>query len=253
MDRQDILEEINKVLLNEENNDYSYASLYDIKNVLKNTNNNYLNMINNYELYLNKLIKDSKINNIKVSLEPTGCFNHYSKELNIEVIDENNGFSDLIVLEKVNGKITQKYFNNETIKDRLISKDILLSLANNALKRLYDNCVNLSYYTDSYAYGIEPVNSKFKIDITPWNIGICPDNTINPLLSLTTDTLDYEYDENKKDIMEVIKGKEDEIFKKLFIKIDDCPLWMRDSLTKIRKYNLLMKENNQKEVIRKRK
>ena len=43
---------------------------------------------------------------------------------------------------------------------------------------------------------------------------------------------------NLHEILNVVCGQENEIFKKLFVRIDDCPYWSRESLYEIRKKQL---------------
>ena len=43
---------------------------------------------------------------------------------------------------------------------------------------------------------------------------------------------------NSHEILNVVCGQENEIFKKLFVRIDDCPYWSRESLYEIRKKQL---------------
>ena len=43
---------------------------------------------------------------------------------------------------------------------------------------------------------------------------------------------------NSHEISNIVCGQENEIFKKLFVRIDDCPYWSRESLYEIRKKQL---------------
>lgn len=48
----------------------------------------------------------------------------------------------------------------------------------------------------------------------------------------------YYYDCKFSDVTRVIKGNEDEVFKSIFIRIDDCPEWSRPILWENRKSQL---------------
>lgn len=48
----------------------------------------------------------------------------------------------------------------------------------------------------------------------------------------------YDYKCNSVSVLTALQGKEDEIFKKIFVRIDDCPEWSRQTLYQIRKEQL---------------
>ena len=61
------------------------------------------------------------------------------------------------------------------------------------------------------------------------------------------------YDCNSNNVISVIRGKEDELLKKIFIRIDDCPEWSKEPLYIIRQKRLLEEEKALREKRRKEK
>ena len=53
--------------------------------------------------------------------------------------------------------------------------------------------------------------------------------------------------------MNELQGKEDEIFKSIFVKIDDCPEWIRQELYQIRQEQLAKENKKEKRLELKRK
>ena len=49
----------------------------------------------------------------------------------------------------------------------------------------------------------------------------------------------YNYKCNSQMVSSAIYGNEDKIFKKIFIKIEDCPKWSREALYELRNNQLL--------------
>lgn len=52
----------------------------------------------------------------------------------------------------------------------------------------------------------------------------------------------YEYDCNSNNVISVCRNKEDELFKRIFIRIDDCPERAHKKLRSFRKEQLEYKE-----------
>ena len=84
---------------------------------------------------------------------------------------------------------------------------------------------------------IKPVNSNFSINIDPYCIEIT-DKYSKELLVANSYKHNYELKCNSSIVNEAFNGKESEIFKKIFIKISDCPEWSQAMLYEMRQKQL---------------
>ena len=124
----------------------------------------------------------------------------------------------------------------------MADKDILETVGTE-LSQLYDEFIKYSSYKKDYIFRVKPVNSNFLVNMTPNGVGI---GVLVPNRILTYDfkldfysvTNRYGYDCNSNTIIEAVKGNEDEIFKRIFVKIEDCPKWCQEELYEIRKNQL---------------
>ena len=63
----------------------------------------------------------------------------------------------------------------------------------------------------------------------------------------------YDYDCNSNTVISTIQGKEDELFKRIFVKINDCPKWSQQLLYQIRQKQLKDELKKEKKLELKRK
>ena len=64
---------------------------------------------------------------------------------------------------------------------------------------------------------------------------------------------EYRYDCNSSLILDILKDNEDLLFKKIFVRIEDCPEWTREALYNKRKHQLEEEKKKQKKLELKRK
>ncbi len=83
----------------------------------------------------------------------------------------------------------------------------------------------------------KPVNSNFSINIDPYCIEIT-DKYSKELLVANSYKHNYELKCNSSIVSEAFNGIESEIFKKIFIKISDCPKWSQATLYEMRQKQL---------------
>ena len=112
----------------------------------------------------------------------------------------------------------------------------------NILLNLYNEFEKYRPFYEENQYNLKPVNSNFCIDINFSGIVIKDiDNIIRgEHLTITSYSYTNHYDNmiNSYNILNTIVGHEDEIFKRIFIKISDCPEWSRPLLTEFRQGQL---------------
>lgn len=130
------------------------------------------------------------------------------------------------------------------------AKDILGKCGKEISER-YDKFIqDISFYRD-YMNNVQSTNSNFKINSDEDSIDIKYNNSFK--LSAMTYENEYQYDCNSNNITSVCRDKEDEIFKRIFIKIDDCPEWTHEKLYAIRKEQLEEQEKLEYKEMKKQK
>lgn len=142
------------------------------------------------------------------------------------------------------------------VKSESINTSKIFSTFYYPLSEMYDELLKYADYKD-YKYernDIKPVNSNFSINIS--SDGICllvKDSTKNSTykLELLAPSYDnsYKLNCNSSIINEAFKGKEDEIFKRIHVKISYCPKWSQSRLYKMRQ-NQLVKEQKYENTIK---
>ena len=125
----------------------------------------------------------------------------------------------------------------------------------NQISKLYDEYLGHKEFENIGWYTPESVNSNFLISINSIGINISSNielNTRENIFSLSTRHQDddgvYQYKCNSNNIINEIKGHESELFKRIFIKIEDCPEWTRAILTEQRKKQLDKQQQDKKEL-----
>lgn len=140
---------------------------------------------------------------------------------------------DNIYFTKQNGDLyvtkSESAFTNE-----------VFSALNSILSKMYDELSTKYADYQDYKYdkeNIKPVNSNFSINIDPYCIEIT-DKYSKELLVANSYKHNYELKCNSSIVNEAFNGKESEIFKKIFIKISDCPEWSQAMLYEMRQKQL---------------
>lgn len=118
-------------------------------------------------------------------------------------------------------------------------KQILLILGN-TISQLYDVALQYNRIFDYDVRDIKSMNSDVLIEFIGSSIGISftYDSKKEFDLTLNSRSGQYRWWTNSYKIASTISESEQEIFKKVFVKIEDCPEWSRDDLYKIRKNQL---------------
>lgn len=126
-----------------------------------------------------------------------------------------------------------------------MAKDILGKCGKEISER-YDKFIqDISFYRD-YMNNVQSINSDFKINSDKYSIDIKYNDSFT--LSAMTYENKYEYDCNSNNVISVCRNKEDELFKRIFIRIDDCPEWSQAMLYKIRQNHLAEEQKIEDEL-----
>lgn len=232
-----ILQEIKRILTSDENKDYNCISLYDVYKLIRKINKEkikkeryYMDIIEkNYKYYHTYDIYDMyDIYSLILT------FDYNKDELEILV------GSKPITFSKNYGKLYLKSDKSNTslgIKLLMECRDVLSAAYDELLMytniRRDSSCVKpLDSIFSAYIF-----SSAVEIYIRSWEKDSCTEEFNLTKYNISKDKECFCYC-NSHEILNVVCGQENEIFKKLFVRIDDCPYWSRESLYEIRKKQL---------------
>ena len=224
----EILEEVKKVLLSQENKDNNCISLYDVFIVLENFSDEYHRRKKEYENSLDYAVKNKIDYHSSVRLS-----NINFRKKTIEIAFSYYRHFDNIYFTKQNGDLyitkSESAFTNE-----------VFSALSSILSEMYDELSTKYVDYQDYKYdkeNIKPVNSNFNINIDCYGIEIT-DKYSKELLVANSYKGNYELKCNSSIVNEAFNGKESEILKKIFVKISDCPEWSQAMLYEMRQKQL---------------
>lgn len=240
---KEILEEVAKLLIKEKNTDTHCISIYDIANLIKKYNNDYKNIKKEYCECFQNILNEKYYNSSIIIYD----LNDKKKELEIGFKSWNN--YDKIVFSKQNEDLF-------VVESESIYSQEILKLIGKHLQELYNKLIKFSDFKSQTVYGIESQNSNFLIDISKYGVDIYNNSRFskNFILSSHSYKDEYDFECNSTSVLTTLQGQEDEIFKRIFVNIDDCPLWSQKTLYQIRqeqKLNTEMKKQKKLELKRK--
>ena len=224
---KEILEEFLKLLTKEKNKDTDCISLYDISNLIRKFENEYKYIKDKYNDYLEDILKSENQNSSLIIYD----FNYEKKQLKIGLNYWSN--YDKIIFSKQNDDLY-------VVESESLYSQEVLNLIGKYLSELYDELMKLYNFKTQFSYDIKSINSNFIVDISQYGVDIYDNSKIlnNFKLSSHSYKNGYDYECNSTTVLTSLQGKEDEIFKRIFVKIDDCPLWSKQTLYQIRQEQL---------------
>lgn len=249
----EILEEIKRVLLAEKCKRNDCISLFDLSNYLKQLDYDYKMFKNRYEDLFDNIIKLVFGENSSIIIYD---FDYKNKRIRIGFKKWRNGDYEEIWFAKDNGDLyiaeSKCYYD----------KQLLVTLCSE-LSELYDEFMKYSDYKDyrKVKFNSTAANSNFLVDVSCHGVKIFTKSKDNPFLDSfklfsASYNDDFDLECNSSLVIEALKDKEKDIFKRIFIRIEDCPEWSQNALRNIRKNQLeeerikdekLLKEKEQEE------
>lgn len=226
-----ILDEIKNVLIAPKNKETDCISLYDVSMLLKRLNNEYYNVLTKYRNQCSDVL-DSKLPD---SLFVLYYFNY--SEMMLKTGFKRYHHSDWydINFAKQNGDLY-------VAKSWSCYSDEVFSALSSCLSEAYDELVKYSDYMNIEYASInrKSVNSNFIVSVTHHGARILFKDGFKTEFELDDDCYDddYELKCNSNIVNETVKGNEKEIFKRVFVKISDLPIWCQDKLYEIRQNQL---------------
>ena len=236
-----ILDEIRSVLIAPKNKDTDCISLYDVSVFLKRMNNQYDNVLTKYRSQcdgiLDIVLPDSSFILYK--------FNYDKKTLNTGFKKYFHGSWGDINFAKQNGDL----YVAEA--ESCYSDDVLVILGP-YLSEAYDELIKYSdYMNEDYSiFNKKAVNSNFIICVSCYGAKILVKDGFSTEFSLFDPSYENEYklECNSNIVNESVKGHEEEIFKKVYVKISDLPIWCQDKLYEIRQDQLAQEQKIEDEL-----
>lgn len=243
-DSKDILEELKNTLIQEKNKDTNCISLYDIAKLLKQKNLEYNRLKKSYEIIFNNSIHSRFKNDSSCVVYN---FNYDNNELLL-------GFKHYKEMKEISFKKSDGDLYISSTESPY-AKDILTMLGND-LSNLYDEFIQFSDFIEQFNYNIIS-NSIFLVNISKYGVRLYAQSKSNIFsnsfeLSSYSYSNEYDYDCNSNIVVSAIQGKEDEIFRKIFIRIDDCPAWSKQTLYQVRQEQLAGEKKLEEEQLYKK-
>lgn len=231
----EILEETKSVLLAEKNNSSDCISLFDVAQLLKKLRHNYDMVEERYKSQFKSIIKNAFGDSSSIVIYD---FDYKKKLLRIGFKRWSSGDYDEISFAKQNDDLY--IVKSECWHD----KEVFAALSS-GLSKLYDELISFADYKDdaNAKYDTKSVNSSFGVDISHYGAGIfvkSQGNSYSNNFKLFSPSYDNKYsiECNSSIVNETFKNKEPEIFKRIFVKIDDCPEWSQAMLYETRQNQL---------------
>lgn len=227
-----------------ENNNPDYVSIYEIATLVRKCYEDYgvtkysgtkrleeklNNIFRNYDL----LIRDFDYEKEELTIEFGRLLSSWNK---VKFTKKNN---DLCL---VNSSPQYDY-----------NKEMLLVEVGEEISTIYDELKGFGAFFNEASNDIKSVNSNFHIEINCNRVKLSipslnpnEKRRINIISSSTSEKFDYYY--NSYDIIKLTKGREEELFKKIQIKIEDCPKWSQDLLAISRQKKSLSRTSHKKMI-----
>lgn len=231
------IKELDRVILEGKNKDEDAISLYDVAHLVKDINNEYEDTKNNYEDKLNSTLRDSINSDSIIAIHDIDF-----KEKKIKLSFREYSFMDFeeitFSLEDDDIRILNTDSHNASLVFPSISK---------TLKDMYDDLEAFSNFKDYQNSSInkEAINTDFNIDISHYGVSLYKkDFNDKKYVEFSSPSYSdkYKLNANSGKLNKAFDGFEDDIFKNVYIKIDDCPKWSRAMLKEIREDELKKEE-----------
>ena len=241
--KQDILEEIKRIISLPKVNRYDCVSLNTAYEFILKKRNELKNKEKYYKRILDNMIKEK-----------------YGRDSGLVVHEFDYEKNELSIAFKHFGS---KYYNiNLKIKDEDLyvsssetyESDDVFRLLYKQLTLLYNEYEKYREFYEQKTYHERPINSNFFIDIDFYSVRIYNKDCINKDFEIRYPSYskEYEIECNSAKLMSVIEETQRDILNKIYIEIEKCPKCSRKELYDIRKKQLEPPIVEKKEVVKKK-
>ena len=124
------------------------------------------------------------------------------------------------------------------------------------LSDLFDRLNEFKSFKTQYVFDSKTLNPNFRVVIAPSGVEISTiANNREDKFGLSYGALSekYSYKSNSTLVLGTVGGIEEELFKRTFVRIDNCPEWSRDELYQIRQAQLARAKQQEQERIEREK
>lgn len=233
------LEELKSILEQKKCKDEASISIYDVLNLLRIKYKEHEDLNKNLCCVIADRIPGINTRRLNVN------FDCHNTQLMISYKNWKNFFT-----KKNDDLIIANYWQDSY--GLYYAKDMLNKCGEEISER-YDKCIeDIDFYRE-HIYNIKSTNSSFIINSNKYDVNIKWPFSYGPLLSANIYNYEYKYDFYSNNIITFFRNNEDEIFKRVFIKIDDCPKWTHEVLYRIRKKQLEKQEIKEHKEMKKQK
>lgn len=233
----DVIKELDRVILEGKNKDEDAISLYSVAHLVKDINNEYEDTKNNYEDKLNSTVRESLNSDSIIAVHDIDF-----KEKKIKLSFREYSFMDF-------EEIT---FSLEEDDIRVLNTDghnasLVFTSISNTLKDMYDDLEAFSNFKDYQNSSInkEAINTDFNVDISQYGVSLYKiDFNDKKYVEFSSPSYSdkYKLNANSGKLNKAFDGFEDDIFKNIYIKIEDCPKWSQAMLKEKRQDELKKEE-----------
>lgn len=212
-----ILEEVKKIIGNELCLDKDAVSLYDVLMIVRREYDNFKYLKNDLEDYMEHAMGDYTFN-----LNPYDVDFDFENEF-LEIAYNNSK----AYFEKVKGDL-------RLVKSNTYKGHDMIGNCGERISEDYDKCLKYRGLVTEYSRNVKCVNCGFVVNINSNAVELfTPEKSFaRPNFGLSTRHFDkdFEYECNSNLVVSAFRDKECELFKRIFVRIDDCPKWMRKEL-----------------------
>lgn len=240
---KEILEEVAELFTQEKTKDTDCISLYDITNLIKKFNNGYNHIRKRYEKHFENILSKKYYDSSIIIFD----FDYKKKQLKIGFSYSYRSDYKKIVFTKQNDDLC-------VVESESPYSQQLLTLIGKGLSELYDEIIKFSDFKNQFSFNKKALNSNFLVDISQHGVDIYVNSKSNRFsqdfkLSYLSYEKEYHYECNSTSVLTGLQGKEDKIFKSIFVKIDDCPEWSKQTLYKMRQKQLAEEKRLEEEQL----
>ena len=244
--RTEILEELKRVLLASKSKDADCISLYDVLVLLKKLKSEYRCLEERYVNNFNYIVQ-RRFDEYSAVLYHD--FDYEKNILHISFKKYRGGHYDDIYFAKQNGDLY-------IVKSKSLWTDEVFSVLCSSLSEMYDELLKHADYKYYTAQTTKPINSNFNVSISNYGVIISVKDFNswygNELeLSAPSYKDDYAWKCNSSIVINAFKGNEEEVFRRIYVKISDCPKWSQSMLREIRQNQLAAEQRKEKRLARK--
>ena len=229
----EILNEIKSLSTFNNNEGINCISLSDISRLINKINDDYYEIVEEYQSLFNDTIKSKFSGYIGVIIDE---FDYNLDCLNITLIEDYGDYKKV--------SFTKKDDNLCVVESESVHTDEILQLLYSELSNLYDELYRFTEYKGSYSSSIRTSNSNFFADINSCFVKILSNKYESASdFRVIADGFNNKYHLKCDSLVLYLASirKKEELFKNTFVRISDCPKWCQEELYKIRQNQL---ENN---------